>query len=81
MKKDFSGLKRQKYPMPEFIAEALTQHKLFERYENRPAYQQNDYIYWISSAKREETRQKRLAQMLEELKGGNKYMNMVYKGD
>ncbi|RPE13978.1 hypothetical protein EGT74_10835 [Chitinophaga lutea] len=81
MKKNFSGLKRQKYPMPEFIAEALTQHKLFERYENRPAYQQNDYIYWISSAKREETRQKRLAQMLEELKGGNKYMNMVYKGD
>lgn len=67
--------------MPEFIAEALTRHKLFERYESRPAYQQNDYIYWISSAKQEETRQKRLNQMLEELKTGNKYMKMVYKGD
>lgn len=67
--------------MPDYIAEALSKHKLFERYENRPAYQQNDYIYWISSAKREETRQKRLNQMLAELKGGNKYMNMVYKGN
>ncbi len=80
MKKDFTSLKRPKYPMPGFIDEALTRHQLYERYESRPAYQQNDYIYWISSAKREETRQKRLNQMLTELKEGGKYMNMAYKG-
>ncbi|RPD40061.1 YdeI/OmpD-associated family protein [Chitinophaga barathri] len=80
MKKDFSSLKRPKYPMPEFIDEALAKHKLYEKYESRPAYQQNDYIHWISSAKREETRQKRLLQMLDELKKGGKYMNMEYKG-
>lgn len=81
MKKDLSTLKRPIHPMPDYISDALTKHKLFERYENRPAYQQNDYVYWISSAKLEETRQKRLNQMLEELKAGNKYMKMVYKGN
>ncbi|MRG47693.1 hypothetical protein GFS24_21400 [Chitinophaga sp. SYP-B3965] len=80
MKKDFSSLKRPKHPMPAFIEQALTKHKLFEAYENRPPYQQNDYIYWISNAKREETRLKRLNQMLDELKKGGKYMNMVYNG-
>lgn len=81
MKKDFSSLKRPRYPIPDFIDEALTRHKLYEKYEKRPPYQQNDYIYWISSAKKEETRQKRLNQMLEELRKGGKYMNMVYKGE
>lgn len=66
--------------MPDFIEQALTKHKLFEAYENRPPYQQNDYIHWISTAKREETRLKRLNQMLDELKKGGKYMNMVYNG-
>ena len=80
MKKDFSSLKRPRYPMPDFIDEALTSHNLHRKYEARPAYQQNDYIWWISSAKREETRQKRLKQMLDELKKGDKYMNMAYKG-
>ncbi|QEH40494.1 YdeI/OmpD-associated family protein [Chitinophaga sp. XS-30] len=81
MKKDFSSLKRPRYPMPDFIAEALTRNKLYEKYEKRPPYQQNDYIFWISSAKREETRQKRLNQMLDELREGGKYMNMVYRGE
>ncbi|MBO9152530.1 YdeI/OmpD-associated family protein [Chitinophaga sp. GCM10012297] len=80
MKKEFSNLKRPKYPMPDFIAEALTRHGLFEKYERRPAYQQNDYIFWISNAKREETRRKRLDQMLDELKKGGKYMNMAWNG-
>lgn len=80
MKKDFSSLKRPRHPMPDFIDEALTSHQLYGKYEARPAYQQNDYIWWISSAKREETRQKRLTQMLDELKKGDKYMNMAYNG-
>lgn len=69
---------REKYPMPDFIAAALDQSNLWERYRARPPYQQNDYIGWITGGKREETRQKRLTQMLEELQSGNAYMGMVY---
>ncbi|MGE5422288.1 MAG: YdeI/OmpD-associated family protein [Ignavibacteriales bacterium] len=64
--------------MPDFIAAALDQSNLWERYRSRPPYQQNDYIGWITGGKREETRQKRLTQMLEELQSGNAYMGMVY---
>ena len=50
-----------------------------DAYLTRPPYQQNDYIGWINSAKRPETQQKRLAQMLEELKSGDRYMKMVWR--
>ncbi|MCL1803479.1 MAG: YdeI/OmpD-associated family protein [Eubacteriaceae bacterium] len=49
-----------------------------ERYDARPAYQRNDYISWIERAKREDTRQKRIAQMLDELQAGDSYMGMAY---
>lgn len=39
-------------------------------YRERPAYQQNDYLGWIDHAKREETKEKRLRQMPEELEAG-----------
>lgn len=74
-----SRLKRPRYPMPDYIREALTERGLMEAYRNRPPYQQNDYIGWITGAKREETRQKRLAQMLDELAGGDRYMKMAYR--
>jgi uncharacterized protein YdeI (YjbR/CyaY-like superfamily) len=63
--------------MPEFVRQALSEHGLAESYRNRPPYQQNDYVGWIIRAKREETREKRLAQMLDELRGGDRYMNMA----
>lgn len=69
---------RERYPMPDFIAAALDQSNLWERYRARPPYQQNDYIGWIMRGKREETRQKRLTQMLEELQSGDAYMGMAY---
>lgn len=72
-------LKRPRYKMPAFIRQALVQAKLMEAYRNRPPYQQNDYIGWITRAKRKETQEKRLSQMLEELARGDKYMNMVYR--
>ncbi len=69
-------LKRSRYPMPDFVRDALEEYKLTEAYYARPDYQQNDYIGWITRAKREETRQKRLAQMLVELeKRGCLYEN------
>jgi hypothetical protein len=50
-----------------------------EAYRDRPPYQQNDYIGWITRAKREETRERRLAQMLDELERGDVYMKMPYR--
>ena len=69
---------RERHAMPEYISAALEQGDLWERYRARPPYQQNDYVGWIMRAKREETRQKRLAQMLEELRAGDAYMGMAY---
>jgi uncharacterized protein YdeI (YjbR/CyaY-like superfamily) len=63
---------------PDFVVAALREHQLDEAYQSRPPYQQNDYIGWITRAKRDATKQKRLNQMLSELKGGELYMNMKY---
>lgn len=65
--------------MPKFIESALESYNLMQAYLTRPPYQQNDYIGWINQAKQETTKQKRLNQMLDELKAGNKYMNMDYR--
>ena len=70
---------REIHDIPDDVAAALDQTGLWERYRKRPPYQQNDYIGWITQAKRQETRQKRLHQMLEELRQGNAYMGMKYK--
>ena len=72
----FKNLKRPRYPMPNFVREALEGHNLVAAYRERPAYQQNDYIGWITRAKRQETKVKRLTQMLEELAAGDVYMKM-----
>ncbi len=50
-----------------------------DAYRARPDYQQNDYIGWITRAKREETQQRRLQQMLDELRRGDTYMKMTYR--
>lgn len=62
--------------MPLYIKNILLENSLMEDFENRPAYQQNDYIAWIGRAKKEETKTKRLNQMLYELGKGGIYMNM-----
>lgn len=72
-------LKRELHPMPTYVRTALVERGLMDAYQNRPPYQQNDYIGWISRAKRAETQQKRLTQMLDELERGDRYMNMVYR--
>jgi hypothetical protein len=73
-----SRLKRPVYPMPDFVRRALDKRELVDAYRNRPLYQQNDYIGWITRAKRKETQEKRLAQMLDELASGDRYMGMAY---
>ena len=72
-------LKRRRYPMPADVRKALTERGLMGAYRARPPYQQNDYIGWITRAKRAETRQRRLRQMLEELERGDRYMKMQYR--
>ncbi len=75
------ALKRPLNPMPGFVREALDEQGLMATYEARPAYQRNDYLWWIASPARAQTRQKRLDQMLDELKRGDVYMNMKWSGD
>jgi uncharacterized protein YdeI (YjbR/CyaY-like superfamily) len=65
--------------MPEFVRAALEDRNLMNAYLQRPVYQQNDYIGWITRAKLPATQQKRLAQMLDELFRGDAYMKMVYR--
>ncbi len=71
---------RPRHPMPGFVREALEEHDLIAAYEARPPYQRNDYLGWITRAKREDTRQRRLAQMLDELRRGDVYMKMPWGG-
>lgn len=70
---------RPRYPMPDYIRSSLVARGLMNAYQARPPYQRNDYIGWITRAKREATRQKRLNQMLEELERGGVYMNMKWR--
>lgn len=74
-----SRLTRPAQPMPEFVREALAKAKLMERYRARPPYQRNDYLMWINGAKLAATKQKRLDQMLAELKSGDVYMRMAWR--
>jgi uncharacterized protein YdeI (YjbR/CyaY-like superfamily) len=77
---DTSRMKRDIYPMPDDIRAVLHERGLTALYNARPAYQQNDYVGWIGRAKRPETRQKRIGQMLDELEAGGVYMRMKWLG-
>jgi uncharacterized protein YdeI (YjbR/CyaY-like superfamily) len=78
MEKKGARLTRPRHPMPTVVRSALTEQGLMDAYRERPDYQQNDYIGWITRAKRKETRQRRLDQMLDELRRGDVYMKMAY---
>ncbi len=78
MSEDFSKLKRPKEAMPGFVKQALKKQGLLEAYKKRPPFQQNDYLSWINEAKLQETKMKRLHQMLDELEKGGIYMKMEH---
>jgi uncharacterized protein YdeI (YjbR/CyaY-like superfamily) len=71
---------RSRYEMPGFFHDALNARGLMNAYLARPPYQQNDYIGWVTRAKLELTKQKRLNQMLDELEHGGVYMKMKWNG-
>ena len=77
---DTSRLVRPLQPMSDDVHTALIERGVMDKYEARPAYQRNDYLMWINKAKRAQTRQKRLAQMLDELESGGVYMRMKWNG-
>jgi len=72
-------LKRPVHPVPGYISSALRECGLRGAYNSRPPYQRNDYIGWITRAKTDQTKQKRLNQMLDELRDGTLYMKMRWK--
>ena len=64
--------------MPEDVRAELQDANLLADYNARPFYQRNDYLGWIGRAKQPATRQKRIAQMLDELRAGGVYMHMQH---
>ncbi|CAN7148478.1 YdeI/OmpD-associated family protein [Phenylobacterium sp. LjRoot164] len=69
-------LRRDLNPMPDDVRQALEFRSLVDAYEARPPFQRNDYLGWITRARKPETREKRLIQMLDELEDGDIYMKM-----
>jgi len=69
-------VKREPRPMPDFFAVALQKDKRaaagFASFA--PTYQR-EYIVWLTTAKREETREKRLAETLRALAAGRKWLD------
>lgn len=70
---------RPRWEIPASMAEALHREGLQGAYDARPPYQRNDYISWITGAKQASTQERRLGQMLEELRTGDAYMGRPYK--
>lgn len=65
--------------MPDAVEQALAEHGLLDAYKARPPYQRNDYLGWINRARRPETKERRLQQMLAELERGDIYMKMDWR--
>jgi uncharacterized protein YdeI (YjbR/CyaY-like superfamily) len=69
------GALRAKAPeMPADVKLELEQRSLRADFDHRPSYQRTDYLNWITRAERNEIRQKRLKQMLDELEKGGVFM-------
>lgn len=81
MDRDFgsSRMTREIHAMPDDIRAALEDRGLMSAYRERPPYQRNDYVGWITRSKLPATRAKRLIQMLGELERGGVYMHMSWR--
>lgn len=70
--------KRPRHAMPASIKAALSKRGVLRAYNERPAYQRNDYLGWIAQGKTDATQDKRTEQMLSELERGGVYMGMKH---
>ncbi len=71
--------RRERHPMPADVLALLRETGRLDDYAARPPYQQNDYLGWIGRAKSPATRERRIAQMLDELERGGVYMGMDHR--
>jgi uncharacterized protein YdeI (YjbR/CyaY-like superfamily) len=69
---------RPTHTMPADVRAALKAGKVEADYKARPHYQRNDYVGWITRAKEDATRDKRIRQMIGELRKGGVYMGMKH---
>jgi hypothetical protein len=60
-------------PMPGNVKSALDKRSLMDAFRDRPTYQQDDYLKWISTAAGPTMKQQRLDQMLDELEKGGSF--------
>ncbi len=71
-------VKREPWPVPDFFAAALAQkenRKSAEGYQRLSPSCQREYLVWLTTAKREETRAERLRQTLAALAAGRKWID------
>lgn len=60
----------QPFVLPDFYRAILEAEGVLPEYQARPFYQQKGYIRWIEEAKQEQTRERRIITMVEELRAG-----------
>jgi len=65
--------------MPAAVRRVLEDAGVLTAYRERPPYQRNDWLGWIARAKQPETRARRLAEMLDDLRRGGRYMGMQWR--
>jgi uncharacterized protein YdeI (YjbR/CyaY-like superfamily) len=70
--------KRPTHSMPGDVKSALSKGGVAKDYAARPHYQRNDYVGWIARSKQPGTREKRIRQMVAELRQGGVYMGMKH---
>ena len=62
--------------IPEDVQEVLSKHPQAEAFFEKLAYShRKEYVFWIESAKREQTRQNRIAKMIDLLNQGKKRLS------
>ena len=67
-------VQREPWPVPDFFAKALRRNRAADAgFRKLPPSCQREYLVWLSTAKRPETREKRLAQTLAALAAGRKW--------
>lgn len=68
--------KREPWPMPPELAEGLKQNRAAAQFFDslKPTYQR-EYMVWVGTAKREDTKQKRLEETLRALAAGRKWID------
>lgn len=65
-----SGVGKKEYVLTDLIRDVFKKENVFETFENLTTGYQNQYLEWLLSAKREETRERRLVEAVEKLRAG-----------